>query len=140
MPVKNYTTKVAANYSINEIQQALVKRGADGVMFTYGPDGRIASLMFRLMVANRPMSFALPVEWRRFQELLKKQRVSRWSDEDYCYRVAWRVLRDWTMAQLALLDTQMVDLPQVFLPFSMVSHQETLYSHVMSGKLLGDGR
>ena len=140
MPVKNYTTEIPAQRSIAEIQAALVARGADGVMFHYAPDRRIASLMFRLQVGDRPMSFALPVEWQRFQALLRKQGVSRAKDDDYCYRVAWRCLRDWTLAQMALLDTQMVELPQIFLPFSMVTQHETLYARVMSGKLLGDGQ
>lgn len=140
MPVKNYKTIVGADRSIAEIQAALVKRGADGVMFTYGSDGKITSMMFRLTVNARPMSFALPVNWTRFQALLKKQNVSRWNDADYCYRVAWRCLRDWTLAQLALLDTQMVDLPQVFLPFAMAGLNQSVYDLVVSGKLIGDGK
>lgn len=139
MPVKNYTTGVPADRSIAEIQQALVKRGADGIMMTYAPDGRIASLMFRMTIAGRPVSFALPVKWQKFQALLKRQGVSKWRDDAYCYRVAWRCLRDWTLAQMALFDTDMVELPQVFLPFAMVTPELTMYDQVMTGKLLGTG-
>ena len=35
MPIKNYTTKVPANKSIAEIQDALVNHGATGVLYEY---------------------------------------------------------------------------------------------------------
>lgn len=35
MALKNYTTKVPANRSIEEIQTALVKYGASGVLYEY---------------------------------------------------------------------------------------------------------
>ena len=103
MPIKNYTTSVPANRSIEEIQTALVKHGATGVMYEYEQGtGRIQALRFMLVINDRPVAFSLPVEWRRFQEVLRLQRVSRWRDENYVYRVSWRNIRDWVMAQLAL--------------------------------------
>jgi hypothetical protein len=81
----------------------LVKPGATGVMYEYEQGtGRIQALRFMLVINDRPVAFSLPVEWRRFQEVLRLQRVSRWRDEDYVYRVSWRNIRDWVMAQLAL--------------------------------------
>ncbi len=45
MPIKNYTTQVSANRSIEEIQSALVKHGATGVLYEYEQDtGWIAAL------------------------------------------------------------------------------------------------
>jgi hypothetical protein len=67
--------------------------------------------------------------------------VYRADDEDYCYRVAWRCIRDWVLAQLALYETQIVDLPQVFLPFATDAKGQTLYDQVINGRfLLGDGK
>jgi hypothetical protein len=44
------------------------------------------------------------------------------------------------MAQLALYETQMVELPQVFLPFVTGKGGKTLYEQVSSGQfLLGSG-
>jgi len=142
MPIKNYTTEVPANRSIDQIQQALVQHGATGVLYEYEQGtGRIAALRFRLRIKDNDVHFSLPVEWRRFQRVLEKQRVSRWRDEDYVYRVAWRNIRDWVMAQLALYETQIVDMPQVFLPFATDAQGETLYEQVQAGRfLLGDGR
>ncbi len=140
--IKNYTTKVPANRSIEEIQQSLVQHGAQGVLYEYEKDtGRIAALKFILLVQEQKVGFSLPVNWRMFQAVLKKQNVSRWDDEDYCYRVAWRDIRDWVLAQMALFETQIVELPQVFLPFATDRAGKTLYEQVVDGKfLLGDGK
>jgi hypothetical protein len=84
--------------------------------------------------------FSLPVQWRKFQRVLELQQVRRWDDEDYVYRVAWRNIRDWVMAQLALYETEIVDMPQVFLPFATDAKGHTLYDKMIEGKfLLGSG-
>ncbi len=43
--------------------------------------------------------------------------MSNWKNEDYVYRVAWRNIHDWVMAQLAFYETEIVDIGQVFLLF-----------------------
>lgn len=40
---------------------------------------------------------------------------------------AGRNIRDWVMAQLALYETEMVDMGQVFLPFATDTKGQTLY-------------
>lgn len=141
MPLKNYTTKVPANRSIEEIQVSLVRAGASGVLYEYEQGtGRIAALKFKLPIKGNEVGFALPVNWRRFEAVLKKQEIARASDEDYVYRIAWRCLRDWVLAQLALWETQMVELPQVFLPFAQGKNGKTVYEAIESGGfLLSDG-
>jgi hypothetical protein len=119
MPIKNYTTVVPANRRITEIQDALVKHGATGVLYKYEQGtGRIEALQFLLRIKNQDVAFSLPVNWRKFQRVLELQQVRRWEEEEYVYRVAWRSIRDWVMAQLALYETEIVDMPQVFLPFA----------------------
>lgn len=137
MAIKNYTTTVPANRSIEEIQTALVKHGATGVLYEYEQGtGRIEALKFILLVEGNKVGFALPVNWRLFQAVLKKDQIKRWNEEEYCYRVAWRNIRDWVLAQLALYETQIVELPQVFLPFAVGKNGQTLYDQVSSGGLL----
>lgn len=128
MPIKNYTTKVPATRSIQEIQDSLVKHGAIGFLLEYEQGtGRIKALKFILELGGQKMPFQMPVDWRKFQQVLKSDRVNRWTDEDYCYRVAWRVIRDWVMAQMALFETQMVTIPQIFLPYAVSKNGKTLF-------------
>jgi len=135
MPIKNYTTSVPASRSVEEIQTALVRHGATGIFYQYEQGtGRVLALKFVLLIEQASVPFSLPVEWRRFQQVLKNDKVSRWKDEEYCYRVAWRCLRDWVLAQLALYETRMVEIPQMFLPFALSKDGATLYE-----KALGNG-
>lgn len=141
MAIKNYTTKVPANRSIEQIQSSLISHGATGILLKYEQGtGRIEALQFVMKIKDSNVSFSLPVNWRLFQEVLKQQDVRRWDDDDFAYRVAWRNIRDWVLAQMALFETQMVELPQVFLPFATDSSGETLYQKVAQGGfLLGKG-
>ena len=137
MPIKNYTTEVPANRSIQEIQDSLVRHGASGVLYEYEKDtGRIAALKFKLDIKRQSVAFSLPVNWRLFQAVLKEQEVPRSNNEDYVYRVAWRNIRDWVLAQMALYETQIVELPQVFLPFAIAKDGKTIYEKVNSSEFL----
>jgi len=139
MPIKNYTTTVPANRSIDEIRQSLVDHGATGMLFEYEEDtGIISELRFRLRIKDNDVFFSLPVNLRKFQEVLKQQEVKRWDDKNYVYRVAWRNLRDWVFSQMALYETQMVELPQVFLPFATNQDGKTIYEKIIDGQLLLD--
>lgn len=141
MPIKNYRSRMPVDQSIAKIQAALVKSGASGVFYEYEQGtGRVLALKFVLPVGEQQIGFSLPVQWRRFQAVLKEQKVTGHGDEAFCYRVAWSCLRDWVLAQMALYETQMVKLPQIFLPFAVDKSGQTLYDRVEQGKLLlGDG-
>ena len=91
---------------------------------------------------NQDVAFSLPVHWRRFPRVLELQHVRRLDEEEYVYHVAWRNIWDWVMAQLALYETEIVDGPQVFLPFAIEAKGQTLYEHVGANPrfLLGDGQ
>lgn len=131
MPIKNYTTKVSANRSIQEIQTSLVQHGATGFALKYEQNtGRIEELRFVLSLEGRDISFALPVNWRLFQNVLKEQEIKKCNDDDYCYRVAWRNIRDWILAQMALYETRMVSIPQIFLPYAITKDGKTLFETI----------
>ncbi len=138
MAIKNYTTTVPANKSIQEIQDSLVKHGAKGVLLEYEKGtGRIESLKFVLEMKGQDIGFRLPTNWRKFQQVIKNENNRRYNDEAYCYRVAWRCLRDWVLAQMALFETEMVDIPQVFLPYAISKNgANTLYEQVLASKFL----
>ena len=135
-PIKNYTTKVPVTQTIHEIQESLVAHGATGVSLEYERGtGRIAALQFKMHFGESDLRFEMPVDWRRFQAVLKHQQVARWDDEDYCYRVAWRNVRDWVLSQMAFHETRMVELVQVFLPYAVTDDGTTIYDRIASGGL-----
>lgn len=144
MPLKNYTTTVPADRSIGEVQKMLAKRGAAGILFEYDPQntGRLEALCFKINMRGKEVGFRLPSNWKRAKEALLQAGVRKArSDEDYVYRVAWRVVRDWVDAQMAILDLELVDMPQIFLPYAIGANNKTLYENVIQdpGFLLGPG-
>jgi hypothetical protein len=42
-------------------------------------------------------------------------------------RTAWRIIKDWVQAQLALVEINMVTVPQVFLPYAIMQDGRTLW-------------
>lgn len=141
MPIKNYTSKMPVHQSMGIIQESLVSHGATGFMFEYDKEGRISVLRFKMKVGESDVSFSLPVEWRKFQIAMQSQSVKRSDEDDYCYRVAWANLRDLVLAQMAFLETEMVEIPQMFLGYAMGKGGKTLYDHMKNNNLLlGEGK
>ena len=140
--IKNYTTTLGASRHLAEIQESLIEHGAVGIQMMYDGERRISSVQFAVPFKNgRNVSFALPCEWRKFQQVLKNQGVKRWDEDEYAYRVAWANLKDWVLAQMALYESEMVDMPQIFLPFAVKDDGHTLYEAMMKTPelLLGNG-
>jgi hypothetical protein len=61
--------------------------------------------------------------------------------EDHARNVAWRVVKDWVEAQLAIIETRMVTTAQVFLPYAVTANGQTLYEYIGHNTqlLLGEG-
>jgi hypothetical protein len=64
-----------------------------------------------------------------------------YANELQAVRTAWRIVKDWTEAQMALVETQMVTTQEVFLPYAVMRDGRTLSEHVESNPalLLGTG-
>ena len=52
-------------------------------------------------------------------------------------RTAWRITKDWVEAQMAIVETKMVTLPQVFLPYAVTQNGQTVYEKILENG--GDG-
>lgn len=131
MPIKNYAATKGAAYYIGKTQESLINHGAIGISMQFDGIGRVDALMFTLpgKEGNR-FNFQLPCNWRNFQKVLKDQDVRRSDEEEYCYKVAWANIMDWVEAQMALYETEMVTLPQIFLPFVTSPNGRTLFELV----------
>jgi len=51
-------------------------------------------------------------------------------------RVSWRILKDWVEAQMALVETHMVTLEQVFLPYAVTDDGQTIYDRLRGSNFL----
>ncbi len=141
MPLLNYTTQIDVEKTIGEIQRMLGKAGAMKVMTDY-KDGIVVAISFALSVNGQTVGFRLPCDWQPVLSLMKQDRkVPRHlCDQTQAVRVAWRIVKDWVEAQLALVETTMVKTEQVFLPYMVVKNGETLYQQIAANQFrLGDG-
>lgn len=70
--------------------------------------------------------------------VFKQQKLK--DDRDQAERTGWRNLRDWVLAQMAIIEAGMASVDEVFLPYLTDGHGNTLYTLYSSGMLrLGDG-
>lgn len=142
MPILNYTTQISVDKTIAEIQTKLARAGARAILADYDDDGNIKSLSFKLVIQEKEVGFKLPAEPDKILVLLKTQRgvAKKFQTDEQARRVAWRIIKDWVEAQLAIIETKMVKPEQVFLPYAITRDGRTLYeSVVQNGMLLGGG-
>jgi len=118
----NYTTQVAASKTAQEIVAKLAKAGARQVLTDYGDHGDVTSISFAYPdTAGNLQKYRLPVDVAAVEKVLRRQNVAtRYKSTEQAERVAWRILKDWVEAQLAILETGMVQLDEVFLPYMLV--------------------
>lgn len=137
MPIKNYTTEVDVFKSLGEIQGALAKAGAAKIMVDYD-DGDPVAVSFMLKTPFGDRGFSLPAPVEGTLRAFTKQKV-RGANKQQASRTAWRNVRDWILAQCALVESCDVPVDQVFLPYLADNSGRTLYDAYRSGQLLLDG-
>jgi hypothetical protein len=141
MPLLNYTTEVSAERSVAEIQSKLAKAGAWQILHEYQRGtGELIGLSFQIDTQFGPMAFRLPANIEAVYKILlkpKSRRVNFASVRQQAIRVAWRILKDWIEAQLALIETGQVKMEQVFFAFVQDSKGRTLYEAYEEKKFAG---
>lgn len=131
MPIKNYTTKVSAVQTVGEIQGILASHGARRVMMDYGEDGTVTAVTFGLVCFGEMRGFRLEANPKGVMSVMSKDHVK--CDHKKAERIAWRNVKDWIAAQVALVETEQATMDELFLP-KMVSRSETtLYQALQEG-------
>lgn len=132
MKLVNYTTKIEPQQTIAEIQMMLSDYGVSAMMTEY--DGKqVSAVSFKMNVEGKEFPFRMPCNWRGVYEVLKQpeyNRIPLRDKETQAPRVAWRILHEWIRAQLSLVEVNMVTIPQVFLPYTIMSDGRTLSERV----------
>lgn len=131
--------------SVGQIQGNLVAHGATSIMINYGVDQQPESLSFIVPSRQGDIPFRLPANVAAVGKVLEKTKGPRfrsWDTDSKARlqaqptRVAWRIIKDWVDAQLAIIETEMVTIEQVFLPYMQVKDGKTLYEVMVNNKFL----
>ena len=133
MPLLNYTTKVDIYTTLGQIQGQLVKHGAKKILQDYDDDGRIAALSFMIDTPFGPRGIRLPANVDAVHAVLEKQRVK--CDREQAERVAWRIVKDWVEAQMAILESEMVQMEEIFLPYMVSASGQTFFEAYQNNQL-----
>lgn len=137
MAILNYTTIIEPEQTIGEIQKMLSRYNVSAMMTEYdGP--QVASVSFKMRIEDRDFAFRLPCNWRAVREIFNEEGITygkiKHRDRDLdnqAVRTAWRIIKDWIEAQLALVEVNMVTIPQVFLPYAITRDGRTLAERVV---------
>lgn len=119
MAILNYTTTIDASKTAAEVQNILAKGGAQSVAIDY-VDGLPSALIFTVTFCEQPLRFRLPCNADGVLKSLKKygSKVPYSKQNiDQARRVAWRIIKDWTEAQLALIESGQSQMAEAFMPY-----------------------
>ena len=143
MAILNYTTTVDSFKTVSEIEYILMKHKAKSIMKNY--DGEtITGLSFLIDTGVQQIPVKLPVKIDECLEVLKKEkrenpRKQIKDTRQQAERVAWRILKDWVEAQMALLDIEMVRFEEIFLPYIETNNGQTIYERLEERQFLVEG-
>lgn len=138
MAIKNYTTTIDVYKSLGEIQGALARHGARKIMVDYDEAGHPMGVAFGIETPVGPRGFLLPANVAGVRAVFAKQKIRE--QDGQAERTAWRNVRDWIMAQMAIIEAGQVAMEEVFLPYLTDSRGRTMYQLYQGEKLaIGDG-
>lgn len=132
--IKNYTTSIAVEKTLMEIEQLLVSFGASLIMKDISPDGRTKALSFKL----QDKGYKLPANADGVKMILtpkgSRTRTPMLEQDRQADRVAWRIVKDWLHAQLSLIASGQAVPEQILLPYQY-NGKRTLYEIYKEGRL-----
>ena len=137
MPLLNYTTKIPGRADCRRDHVRPRQEGRHGHPHPLWPRRHTTGLKWRMETANGPMGFSLPVNTDAVFEILTRDRVMKTNPGarmQQANRTAWRIIKEWILAQMALIETEMVTVEEVFLPY-MLTGKQTLYQALSNGDL-----
>jgi hypothetical protein len=150
--ILNYTTGVAADVSAGYIIGLLGRKGASSISQHF-ESGKLSGISFVFEVGGFPVVFQLPARENGVLAYMLKQ--SPWHSRRGCnieayteklrsqaQRVAWRILKDWVEAQLAMVETEQAEMGEVFMPYAITNEGKTMYDAFVSSneqRRLGSG-
>ncbi len=132
--LKNYMSIIEVDESITIIRRSLAAHGAQRIIFD-GNDGQgnPTEMSFVIVVNQQSLSFRMPVHFERVQGLVEQA----WIDYGrplrgdalvaQAQRTAWANIKDWTLAQMALIESGAVKVEEVFFPYLVDPDGQTVF-------------
>lgn len=143
MGILNYTTSIDCEKTIGEIQKCLVKHGATKIITDYADQVPVA-VTFSLTMNGTLIAFTLPANYEGVLSVMKNDRKipRNKCTKAQALKVSWRIVKDWTEAQCAIVEAKLADITEVFLPYAITANGNTLYKEIQGSgmKMLKSGQ
>src|SRR5690242_11695463 len=115
--MKNYRSEMPVHLIFDSLTKQLASHGARQISFDYGDDGNAVGLTFSIQTPRGLRYIKMPARIDKVRRVMEQQKAEGWRNPDQVYRTAWKNIHDWVAAQMALLESEMVKLEEVFLPY-----------------------
>ena len=127
MSTLNYTTKVPVAKTVDEITKKLVTTGARRTMFDWDSTGNPIAISFALEVEGRTFTYRLEAPHKGVLRLITKGKSVTEAKKAQARRVAWRTVRMWVFAQVAMVEAQIAAIDEIMFPYLLGGDQKTAY-------------
>lgn len=133
--ILNYTTTVDATKTVAEIQKILSAHGVKQISVIYEggePDG----MRFVIEMFGQPIEYRMPCNVKGvFGTLTRTKGVpSAKQTTAQARRVAWRILKDWVEAQMAMVQAENAGLAEMFFTYATDQSGKTFFQHFSETK------
>ena len=132
------TTRIEPSQTVGEIQKLLGEYGASAIRIDY-ETREIVAVSFTVNINGDQIPFRLPCRWEAVKTIFESRRKRRSKRgrpmgdlTAQAKRVAWRQILRWVEAQLALTETKMAKLHEVFMPYLIVDKGQTIFEKLES--------
>lgn len=132
------TTRIDPSQTVGEIQKLLGEYGASAIRTDY-ENGEVVAVSFTVKIDGDQIPFRLPCRWEAIKTIFESRRKRRYGRgrpagdlTAQAKRVAWRQILRWVEAQLALKETKMAKLHEVFMPYLIVDEGQTIFEKLES--------
>lgn len=130
MAIKNYTTRISEDCTVSEIQKNLANHGAKAIQVDY-ENKQPQAVRFVIEVEGRPVPFRLPCNFEGVRKAMaaadNSTSRSHAREPERVRMTAWRIVKDWVEAQMAIIESNQAAMAEVFLPYVEQSNGQTLY-------------
>ena len=145
MSIISYTTTIDAYRTIGEIQEILVKHGAQKIMLDF-EQGQPAAITFALDAGSmRGLPIRLPAKPEAVERILKKMKAERKGnmkvkpDFEQACRVAWRLILRWVEVQMSMVALEQAEMAEIFMPYIMIKPDQSLYEQMRESRFMLPG-
>lgn|SRR3990167_7996872 len=131
----NYSTSIDAGKTAMEIVGLLAAHRCLHINLETDGLGVFTGITFGIMVGQKEQGFRLPVNAEAVLDALRANNRQgkvqpRFVNKEQASKVAWRIVKDWVEAQIAIIESGMATTAEVFLPYLITDTNQTLYERL----------